>query len=146
MQKTESSLIVEISADETGTCVSASARSNGFSGSGEAWFNRSVVERFVSDLKELTSTAKDEVNIEGGYWDGAGNLEDTLLSIRVYPFSNSRFGLHIHLEEHPGTDSRKNEISRVSLELKVDNLQLADFQKELCKSLQDQNHQSILKA
>lgn len=106
---------------------------DGFSGFGEAWFNLTEVKNFISQLLVFSKSTQNPPLIAGGNWDGNGNLSEVLLSFRFYSFSDFRVGVHVTLANHPYTDCRKEEISRVTVELKPEMQTVLSF----CEQLND---------
>ncbi|MGX5172443.1 hypothetical protein ACUR5C_00280 [Aliikangiella sp. IMCC44653] len=101
--------------------------SNGFSGSGEAWFNISEVKQFISQLESFAKSTENPPEITGGNWDGEGNLLHKLFSLRFYSFSSFRAGVQVELAHHPYTDCRIEEVSSVKLELKPEAQSILNF-------------------
>lgn len=125
-------LKIKLDKDDDGTAgILATVKSGAFSGSGEAWFNISDINKFVSDLKRFAETTKNPPIIEGGNWDGKGNLELTLLSLRFYVFSTYRCGVQVNLADYPYTNCREEEISRVIVELKPEAQKVVEFSEQL---------------
>jgi len=81
--------------DGTGELV-AVARSGPFSGEGSAWVGRGK-ETFIAHLRSFPQTATDPPTIEGGFWDGRGNLDQCLLRIVTKPY-DSRGRLLVHVD------------------------------------------------
>lgn len=112
-------LEVKLVSDDDGTVgLVAEVHSGDFSGKGEAWFKISEISAFVDQLLEFAQTTKNPPSIEGGFWGDDGELSELLLSFKFYSFSNYRLGAHIVLADHPYTDCREEEVSRISVELK----------------------------
>ena len=111
--------------------LTATAYTNGFSGVGEAWFNISDVHTFISNLESFARTTENPPVLEGGNWDGHGNLILKLLSFKFYSFSSSRAGVKIQLASYPYTDCRPEEISKVTIELKPESQEILNFCEQL---------------
>ena len=101
--------------------------SEGFSGHGEAWFNMSEVQNFITQLRHFASTTESPPHIQGGNWDGDGNLSEVLLSLRFYSLSDYRAGVHIHLVDCPSTNARTEEVSKVIVGLKPTKHEVLSF-------------------
>lgn len=101
--------------------------SEGFSGSGEAWFNITDVKQFISELENFAKTTENPPEISGGNWDGKGNLKHKLFALRFYSFSSFRAGVQVELANHPYTDCRPEEVSCVTLELKPETQSIIEF-------------------
>lgn len=107
--------------------LTGTVSSEGFSGTGEAWFNVSEVKQFVSQLEHFAKTTENPPEISGGNWDGKGNLLHKLFSLRFYSFSSFRAGVQVELANHPYTDCRPEEIASVKLELKPETQAIINF-------------------
>ena len=138
-------LIITIDQDDDGTAgLKAKVYSGSFSGEGEAWFKISEIRSFKNQLIEFAKTTENPPSIEGGNWDGKGNLKDTLLSLRFYSFSNYRCGVQVKLSDYPQTDCREEEISRVSVELKPEASKVILFAEQLDSLLHSNTGEAIL--
>lgn len=129
---------LKISADveDDGTVgLTGFVTSGGFSGTGEAWFNITEVETFISQLEKFAMTTENPPEISGGYWDDNGKLAHKLFGLRFYSFSSYRAGVRIDLSNHPYTDCRPEEISFVSLELKPESQSIINFCNQLSQLL-----------
>ncbi len=119
-------IIADIEDDGT-VGLTGSVSSEGFSGKGEGWFNITEVERFISQLEHFAKTTEVPPELEGGYWDGNGNLSHKLFALRFYTVSSFRAGLRVELANHPYTDCRSEEIASVALELQPETQAIIDF-------------------
>lgn len=138
-------LIVRLNHDDDGTAgIVGTVKSEKFSGEGEAWFNLTEISSFAEQLESFAKTTKNPPKIEGGNWDGEGNLIEVLLSFRFYVFSTYRLGVYITLADYPYTDCREEEISRVFLELKPEAQAVIEFSRQLKKLLNSSNGEAIL--
>lgn len=138
-------LKVKINFDSDGTAgLVASVSCNGFSGHGEAWFNETDIKGFVTQLRDFAKTTKNPPKIEGGHWDDKGNLSEVLLSFRFYSFSSVRAGIQVTLADHPYTDCREEEISRVVVELKPETQSLLNFCDQLNNLLSNHIQEACL--
>jgi len=108
---------------------------NGFSGYGEGWFNNSDIKEFCSKLSSISVEMEGEAELLGTEkrLDGSDYLET--MCIRVYVLCASKLngivGVHITLSERPSSDSRAQEILKMSGELKVRNRLLGVFSSDL---------------
>jgi hypothetical protein len=107
--------------------LTAAVSSEGFSGTGEAWFNVSDVKQFVIQLEHFAKTTENPPEISGGNWGSKGNLLHKLFSLRFYSFSSFRAGVQVELANYPYTDCRPEEISSVKLELKPESQAIINF-------------------
>ncbi len=130
--------------DDGSVGLLASVTSGGFSGRGEAWFNVSEVKEFADQLRHFAETTEKPPFIQGGNWDGKGNLVEVLLSFRFYIFSSYRAGVQVSLADYPYTDCRKEEISRVTVELKPETQAIINFCLQLDKVLSANNDAPVL--
>jgi len=105
--------------------------SDGFSGTGEAWFNLSDVKQFISQLEHFAKTTENPPKISGGNWDSNGNLIHALFSLRFYSFSSYRAGVQVQLANYPYTDCRAEEIAQVMVELKPETQAIINFCSQL---------------
>ena len=138
-------LIITIDQGDDGTAgLKVKVHSGSFSGEGEAWFNISEIKLFTNQLIKFAKTTENPPSIEGGNWDGKGNLKDVLLSLRFYSFSNYRCGLQVKLSDYPQTECREEEISRVSVELKPEVSKVLLFAEQLEKLISSNNGEVIL--
>jgi hypothetical protein len=138
-------LKVQLNHDDDGTAsLSATVKYGEFSGKGEAWFNISDIKEFIDQLENFSKTNENPPSLEGGNWDGEGNLIETLLSFRFYSFSTGRIGVHVILADYPYTDCRNEEISRVFVELKVEAQAVIEFAKRLYYLLNSKNGEALL--
>lgn len=125
-------LKIALQKDDDGTAgLIASVKKGTFSGAGEAWFNISDINKFANELKSFAETTKNPLIIEGGHWDGKGNLKRILVSLRFYSFSSYRCGVQVNLADYPYTDCREEEISRVIVELKPESQKVVEFSEQL---------------
>ncbi len=140
-----SHLKVHLDHDDDGTAgIIAEVKSNGFSGKGEAWFNLSEIKSFASQLEEFAKSLNNPPTIEGGYWNGEGELSEILLSLRLYQIATHRIGMQVILADYPYTDCRAEEISRVSLELKPEAQATIEFAHQLARLANTENGEAIL--
>ncbi|MCB1914459.1 MAG: hypothetical protein KDG52_01880 [Rhodocyclaceae bacterium] len=138
-------LKVQLDHDDDGTAgIVAEVKSNGFSGKGEAWFNLSEIKAFASQLEAFAKTLNNPPIIEGGLWNEEGGLTEKLLSQRLYPISNHRIGMQVILADYPYTDSRPEEISRLSLELKPEAQATIEFARQLVRLVTEKSGVAIL--
>ncbi len=128
----ENYLKITADIEDDGTVgLTGAASCDGFSGVGEAWFNVTDVRKFILELQHFAKTTEKPPHISGGNWDGNGNLSEVLFSLRFYSFSSYRAGMQIVLADHPSTDCRPEEISRVTLELKPETQAILNFCEQL---------------
>lgn len=117
----------------SGLC--GSLKVEGFSGSGEAWFNTSAVVDFCNKLALLCGTMEGEAELLGSESKSDGSEYLETFSIRAYVLSSSKVngivGVHITIAERPGSDCRYQEILKVSGELQARNHHVAQFAKDL---------------
>lgn len=138
-------LKIKLNKDVDGTAgILATVKSGSFSGSGEAWFNITAIDQFAIELKSFAETTKSSPIIEGGHWDGKGNLQLLLLSLRFYTFSSYRCGVQVNLAEYPSTDCREEEIFRVIVELKPTAQEIVEFSEQLTHLLNSKIEEAIL--
>ncbi len=138
-------LKIHLDHDDDGTAVLvAEVKSNGFSGKGEAWFNLSEIKSFASQLEAFAKSLNNPPIIEGGHWNGEGELSEKLFSLRLYPISTHRIGMQVILADYPYTDCRPEEISRVSLELRPEAQATIEFAQNLARMANAENGEAIL--
>ena len=138
-------LIITLDHDDDGTVgLKAKVHSGAFSGEGEAWFQIPEIKAFIIQLINFAQTTENPPFIEGGNWDGKGNLKDILLSLRFYSFSDYRCGIQVMLTDYPQTECREEEISRVSVELKPEASKVLLFAEQLEKLINSNNGEVIL--
>ena len=130
--------------DDGGVCVIAKVYSGNFSGEGEAYFNISDIKELSNNLTEFIKTQANPPSIKGGNWDGKGNLIEILLSLKFYSFSNYRFGVLVNLTDHPYTECREEEISRVTVELKPNTHELSSFVEQINKLIHSEIKEAVL--
>ena len=125
-------LKIRLDHDDDGTAgIVAKVKKGNFSGEGEAWFNLSEIKGFTDKLESFAKTTINPPAIEGGHWNGSGELIETLLSFKFYSFSSYRIGVYVALADYPYTDCREEEISRVFVELKPEAQSVIEFSKQL---------------
>ena len=138
-------LKVSIDQGEDGTAgVLAEVHSGSFAGKSEAWFNLSEINKFIKQLSSFSKTLENPPHLKGGYWNEQGNLKEVLLSFRFYAFSSYRFGLEVILVEYPYSDCRKEEVSRVSVELQPESSKVVTFVEQLEKVINLQLKEAVL--
>ncbi len=138
-------LKVHLDHDNNGTAgIVAEVKSNGFSGKGEAWFNLSEIKSFANQLEEFAKSLNNPPIIQGGHWNGEGQLSEKLLSLRLYPIATHRIGMHVFLADYPYTDCRPEEISRVSLELRPEAQATIEFAQQLARLASAESGEALL--
>lgn len=138
-------LKIQLDHDDDGTAgIVAIVKNGNFSGKGEAWFNLSEIKTFSEELESFAKSTKNPPTIEGGHWDGNGNLSEKLLSFRFYSFSTYRLGVYVALADYPYTDCREEEISRVFVELKPEAQAVINFSRQLRNLLSSSVGEAVL--
>jgi hypothetical protein len=140
-------LNIKLYREDDGTAgLSACVLTGDFSGSGTAWFNLTEIEEYSRKVKLFAETLENPPNIAGGYYDLEGNLENTLLSFRMYLISRRGYiGFLVELANHPYTSCRPEEISRVSVELKTTPQSLIDFSNGIDQLIRGNVDEVVLK-
>ena len=119
-------ITADIESDHT-LALKAKVDVDGFSGYGEAWFNSSEVRKFITQIRDFNDTMENPPHLQGGHWDGDGNITDLLLSLRFYALSDYRSGLHIHLSDFPSTYATEEEVSKVTVGMKPNKHEISKF-------------------
>ena len=128
----QTKLTVTIDLEEYDAGLTGTLEVDGFRGYGEGWFNLSEIKEFIEKLNNIASSLEGEADLIGGHseMDGSNFLER--LGLRCYPIGNlGVIGVHVTLAEYPYTDCRKEEILKVSGELKTEVQLVTNFTKEL---------------
>ena len=138
-------LKVKLNRDDDGSAgIVATVKTGAFSGTGEAWFNITDINKFIIKLENFAKTTEDPPFIEGGNWDEQGNLKLSLLSLRFYMFSTHRYGVQVNLADYPYTNCREEEISRVIAELKPEAQSIVEFTNQLKQLVNSEIEEAIL--
>lgn len=138
-------LKIQLHHDDDGTAgIIAEVNNDGFSGKGEAWFNLSDISSFATQLEAFAKSLNNPPIIEGGHWNGEGELSEKLLSLRLYPISTHRIGMEVILADYPYTDCRPEEISRVSVELRPEAQATIEFAQQLAGLVNTHSGEAIL--
>ncbi|MGH8618377.1 MAG: hypothetical protein ACREUW_11865 [Burkholderiales bacterium] len=118
-----------------------------FAGVGEAWFGRSELANFLSDLETFSKTLSGNPCIRGGFWnrEKPDEIEQVNLSLSFYTYSLSgKIGVRIDLADDPHTYRREEEVSRIQTELKTVPGMVDRFIKEARYMLRERDGFAIL--
>lgn len=130
-------LTITADREDYSLCLSGRLKLEEFSGRGHGWFNYSDIESFCSSLINLSKTMQGEIELIGSEskQDGTEYLET--FSLRLYVLSASKLngiiGIHCTLAEYHNSDRRKEEILKMSGEMKVRNQHIITLANDLKK-------------
>lgn len=86
-------------------CLTVIARSNGFGGSGQAWFDREAVLEFAAALERFPLTEDDPPTLSGGY--GAHAEYDEYVGLVVAPLgARGQVDVRLHLVDDTWSHGR----------------------------------------
>lgn len=140
-------LSLRINLDSDGTAeVVVQVRSNGFAGTGSAWFKPKQIATFGHLLRDTYPLDADgRYSLEGGYWGADNVLEQIHLSLRFFPIDRlGTVGAHINLAD-PISKSRPNQrASTVDLEFKTTYEDLRRFGGTVSSMVNDPSLEAVL--
>jgi hypothetical protein len=121
--------------DDDGTAgLTGRLEANGFSGSGEGWFNISEIKMFCNAFKKVLSDLEGTAELVAGQSKADCSEFLERFGLRCYVISKTGiFGVHVTLTDYPYTDCRQEEISKVSGELKINSQFALNFISQLSR-------------
>jgi hypothetical protein len=124
----------------------ADAESEGFVGSGSAYFGAGEIEKFASAISEYPLPQRDRCLLTGGF--GArtpGPIQNEHLGIEVYPIdSRGHIGVPVRLATPAWGDTRPESQKTLKLELRTTYEPLARFSRDLIALIKGTAEKAIL--
>ncbi|MGH1539231.1 MAG: hypothetical protein ACRBHB_02315 [Arenicella sp.] len=142
-------LIVTIDREDYASGLTGSFSGEWYSGFGKAWFNNSDVIQFCTYVQNLAESMDGAAELIGSVRKADGSEYLETFSLRCYVLSASKLngiiGVHVTLADRSGgSDSREQEIFKMSGELQVRNHKLAEFSQNLKGLVNGSQNQVIL--
>jgi hypothetical protein len=143
------SLILKFEADDDGTGeLFAEVTSNGFSGNGSAWFDKTNLLGIIGRLNEYPIKSENYPIIEGGYWGSSqseSKLKEEHLYISFYPIdSRGNLGVRVRLVGERYSETRKESIHRVAVELMTTYEEVSKFAKRFRNLIEGKESKVVL--
>ena len=144
----EEKLVLYFDADDDGTGkLFAEASSSGFSGVGEAWFDRIQLLEFANALATYPLPSDNLPKIAGGFWRNnlAGELDQEHLAISVYPIDGKGgLGVQVKLSTELWSEMRPEQQHIVKLEITTSYNALEKFSKEFVALINGRVERAVL--
>lgn len=143
----KSKLLVRFYDDDDGTGkLLVDASSNGFAGSGSAWFGVDELVSFAENLSAYPLSDPSPI-IRGGFYkkDMSGELDQEHLAIRVYPIDRTgHLGVQVSIATELWPHDRPESQHLVKLEIQTTYQPLSNFGKALKAVVAGRSKEAIL--
>jgi hypothetical protein len=140
-------LTFKLDTDGTGE-LTANFNSNGFSGTGSAWFDQMSLIEFSKKIMAYPLPTDEPLEIEGGFWSSEkqNTLEQTHLFLKVYPVNQKGdLGVRVEVATPRWETDRPESIFSAKGEIKTNYNALERFAKQLKKLAENEIEEAVLK-